>query len=208
MAAREIRFPQGLKVAWQRFPEPVIDVSRDKAFQMARQSGARWLFFVDSDIIPPPDVLERLMRHDKPIVSGLYVRRHNPPFNELLRFREDGSGGIRPLNDNEFEMGSLVEVDCVPTGCLLIQTDVMDKVKPFQLTIDGQPARPAHFLWTEWRMGNGMSEDFSFATRAKRQGVPIFCDTSVILRHIGPIKFLPGGNGNLNLEFMGERGPA
>lgn len=196
--------PEGLRVQTQKFPEPEIDVSRDKAVAMAIQSGARWLFFWDADIVLPPDALVRLMSHNKPIVSGLYVRRHDPPFNELLKFREDGIG-IRPLEDNEFQYGAaLVPVDVVPTGCLLIQTDVFMKVPPFQLTIDGQQARPANFLWTEWRLNGGMSEDFSWVAKARRTGVEVYCDTSIQARHVGPVRMAPPQH---HVEFMGTPYP-
>ena len=200
-----LNFPKDMKIARVRFPEPVIDISRDKAVQMAIQSGAKWLFFLDADIMAPPDTLTRLLAHDKDIVGALYVRRHNPPFNEMLRLRTDGLLGLRPIQDGEYEPGSLVEVDAIATGCMLIKTEVFDKVKPFQLTIDGQPARPAYFLWTEWRVNPGMSEDFSFCVRARQSGIQIFCDTSIQAKHIGPIKFVPSGNNTLQVEFMGQQ---
>ena len=196
--------PKDLKVLRLRFPEPEISVSRDKAVQAAIQNGARWLWFLDTDIICPPDTLARLMAHNKPIVSGLYVRRHNPPFNEMLRYRTDGFPGLKPINDGEYTPGSLVECDAVATGCMLLQVELFEKMQPFQMTIDGQPARPAWFLWSEWRTNNGLSEDFSFCTRARQQGIQVFCDTSILCRHVGPIKFLPSGNNTLAIEFPGE----
>ena len=57
--------PQGLRVARQRFPEPCIDISRDKAVNMAIQTGTRWLYFLDSDVIDPQNTLERLIAHNK-----------------------------------------------------------------------------------------------------------------------------------------------
>lgn len=157
----------------------------------------------NSDVIPPPDVIPRLMAHDKPIVAGLYVRRWNPPFNEMLRFRTDGMPGLRPIMDGEYVPGSLVECDAVATGCVLIKTEVFERMKPFEITIDGKPGRPAWFLWTEWRLPVGASEDFSFFTRAKQQGIPVYCDTSLRCRHIGALKLLPSGNNSLQIEFMG-----
>lgn len=196
--------PVGLKIARQRFPEPVIDISRDKAKDLAIQLGAKWLFFHDADLIIPPDTLSRLMLHNLDIVGGLYVRRHNPPFNEMLRFRPDGQPGIVPIRDGEYQPGSLVECDSIATGCMLIKTDAFERIPPAQIIIDGQPARPQHFLWTEYRQPNGMSEDFAFCTRARKAGVRVFCDTSIQCKHLGPIKFVPGNNNNINLEFVGQ----
>lgn len=151
-----LSIPAGLKVVRQKFPEPEISVSRDKAVQMAISIGARWLWFVDADVLPPPNALTVLLEANKPIIGGLYVRRHNPPFNEMLRFRTDGTQGLRPIADGEYEQGTIVEADAVATGCLLINTEVFDKMKPYEITIDGQPSRPAWFLWTEWRLPVGL----------------------------------------------------
>jgi len=199
-----LNIPKNLKHLRVRFPEPVVDISRDKAVQMAINSGATHIWFLDSDIYPPPDALARLMAHNLPIVSALYVRRHNPPFNEMLRFRTDGIPGLRPIQDGEYTPGELVKCDAVATGCVLIKTEIFEQVKPFQLTIDGQQARPAWFYWTEWRsLGIGYSEDFSFFARCSLQGIPVHCDTSIQCGHAGPIKFIPSGNNTVSFEFMG-----
>ena len=199
-----LNLPKELKVARYKFPEPIIDGSRDKAKDMAIQNGARWLFFHDTDLQIPPDTLQRLMSHNLDMVGGLYVRRHNPPFNEMLRFRTDGLPGIEPIRDGNYQPGSLVECDAVATGCLLIKTEVFERIPPWKLIIDDQPTKPTHFLWTENRLPNGMSEDFAFCVRARQAGVKVFCDTSIICKHKGPLKLLPSGNNGINLEFGGQ----
>ncbi len=199
-----MNFPKDLKVVQMKFPEPCIDITRDKAVQIAIQNGARWIWFLDSDIICPPDTLQRLIAHDKPIVGGLYVRRHFPVFSEMLRFRKDGVQGLEPIKDGEYVPGELVECDTLATGCTLYRTDVFSRVPPHQITIDGQQARPAWFLWTEWRLPVGLSEDFEWGSRCSRHGIKSYCDTSIVLRHAGPVKLLPSFNGSLNLEFMGQ----
>jgi hypothetical protein len=202
--AAHLDVPPGMKYTTFRMPEPVIDISRDKAVQLAIQNGAKWLFFWDTDLILPKDALTKLLAADKPIIGGLYVRRHNPPFNEMLRYRTDGLPGMMPVRDGEYQMGEVLPVDAIATGCMLVKTEIFEKIKPFQITIDGQPARPAWFLWTEWRLPNGQSEDFSFCSRARQSGIPIFCDTSIHCQHIGPMKFKPSGTNTLNLAFPGE----
>lgn len=203
--ARVLReIPPELKTAAQRFPEPCIDISRDKAVNMALQLGARWLFFLDSDIIVPPGTVQQLIAHNKEIVGGLYVRRHDPPFNEMLKLRPDGMPGLQPIRDGEYQDGSLVECDAIATGCMLIRTDVFEKIPPWNMTIDGQPTRPQWFLWTEWRHPAGASEDFSFCVRARKAGIRIFCDTSIKARHAGPVRFVPSGKNTTQIEFIGS----
>ena len=106
--------------------------------------------------------------------------------------------------DGEYVDGSLVECDAVGTGCVLIHTSVFAKVKPFRLQIDGQDCKAPWFLWTENRLNPGMSEDFAFFARASQQGVKCVCDTSIKCKHVGPIKFIPSGNNQLAVEFIGS----
>ena len=49
--------------------------SRNKIAAKAIELGTDYLMCFDSDMIFQPDTLERLMAHDKDIVSGLYFRR-------------------------------------------------------------------------------------------------------------------------------------
>lgn len=199
-----MQFPKEMRVGFAKFPEPEISVSRNKAVQAAINSGARWLWFLDSDILPPPDAFAKLVSVDKPIVGGLYVRRHNPPFNEMLRLTPQG---LRPIADGEYQPGSLVECDAVATGCLLIRTEVFEKFKPFQVSIDGRPCPPSWFEWTANKLNPGYSEDFQFCLRARESGIPVFCHTAVKLGHMGPMKFYPSGNGQMLFRFPGEPAP-
>jgi hypothetical protein len=197
-----MQIPQGLKVLRLKFPEPVIDVARDKAARVAMMNGARWLFFTDSDIIMPPDTLQRLIAHDKPIVGGLYARRHHPPFNEMLRLTPEGQ--LAPLQAGQFTPGELVSCDAVATGCMLVRTDVFDRIKPFKMTIDGVECPPAWFLWTVDRLPPPTySEDFSFCVRAKQSGIDVFCDTSIVCKHVGPMRISPDLGAGAQMEFMG-----
>lgn len=194
--------PEGLRIEHLRFPEPCIDIVRDRMVNQAQMMGAKWLFMLDADVIPPPDVIPRLLAHKKEVVGGLYVRRHNPPFNEMLRFRTDGIVGLRPIMDGEYRDGELVECDALGTGCVLFDVEVFDRIRPFQMTINGQPARGQYFLWTESRLPGGMSEDFSAFVNMRNQGIPVFCDTSLKCRHLGPVKFVPSGRNELMIEWL------
>jgi hypothetical protein len=72
---------------------------------------------------------------------------------------------------------SLVEVDFVGAGCLLIHRRVLEQLpKP----------------WFEWEIGKevekgrgALSEDFSFCLRAKRARFKVHLDTSVRCEHVG-----------------------
>jgi hypothetical protein len=165
-------------------PEPQIDVARDKAVEVGLQQGAKHLFFLDSDIHPPRDAIAKLLSHKLPIVSALYARRQNPPWNQMLRKAPDGFK-FQPIEEGSYEPGSLVECDAVGFGCVLIDMHVFKAMeKPW-------------FRWTEYYAIGGSSEDFNFCSKAKHAGFKIVVDTGVICKHSGFIKWVPSKSMNL-----------
>ena len=55
-----------------------FDHARNMACEQTLSGGFDWLFFLDDDVITPPDAILRLIAHNKPIVSGVYYRRSPP----------------------------------------------------------------------------------------------------------------------------------
>ena len=166
-------------------PGPIIplagmpfDHARNVACKMAIQNGLEWLYFLDSDVVPPRDAVLRLMAHGKPIVSGMY-RRRSPPVAVPVMLR--GGQWI-----TQFPPNQLIEVDLVGAGCLLVHRTVLERLPP------QRPEAGKH--WFDWRVdcagllppGECLSEDFTFCTWAKKKlGIPTLVDTSVRCRHIG-----------------------
>ena len=147
------------------------DVMRNTACEDALKAGFQWCMFLDDDVIPPPDAYFRLARHGADIVSGLYYRRQEPicPVAMVM----DGQG--KPQWVTQWSPpDSVVEVDLVGAGALLIHRRVLERIP-----------RP----WFEWEIGKkeggGLSEDFAFCVKAKRAGFKICLDTSVRCEHIG-----------------------
>lgn len=132
----------------------------------------------NSDVIAPPDAILRLMAHNRPIVSGLYCRR-SPPHAIPVMIR-DGQWVT------SFTPGSLVEVDYVGAGCLLIHREVLEKLPP---------SRPeCGKRWFDWKVdmagigppGENLSEDFVMCKNARdKLGIRTVVDTSVVCQHIG-----------------------
>lgn len=154
-----------------------FDHARNAACMKALDMGAEYLFFLDSDVVPPRDAVVRLLKHRKPIVSGMY-RRRSPPVSVPVMIKN----GIWVT---DFPPNQLLEVDVCGAGCLLIRRDVLEKLPP------QRPQAGKH--WFDWRVdcggavpgGANLSEDFTFNVHAKQYGFPTFVDTSVRCRHIG-----------------------
>jgi len=162
-------------------PEPQIDVAREKIAETALNMNAKYIFWLDTDVICPPDVIQRLMRHKQSFVSGLYARRYYPCWNEMLLKGKDDKGneGYVSIPEGGYEKGSVVQCDVVGFGCVLMETDMLkDMEKPW-------------FRWSEHAAIRGRSEDFFFCEKARRSGYKLYVDTSVVCRHMGPVRILP-----------------
>lgn len=152
-----------------------FDHARNLAAMRALECGADWLFFLDSDVIPPKDAILRLIAHDQPIISGVYCRR-SPPAGVPVMIR--GAGWVTQYPEN-----SIIEVDMVGAGCLLIHRSVLETLPP---------QRPGKH-WFDWRVdmqgllpqGECLSEDFTMCIHAKKHGYKILVDTGIQCRHIG-----------------------
>lgn len=69
--------PDGTKVVIKTGID--IAINRRDIVREAIACHDDWVFFVDDDMLFPPDHLERLLAHDLPAVGSLYLNR-TPPF--------------------------------------------------------------------------------------------------------------------------------
>jgi len=132
---------------------------------------AEWIFMLDSDVIPPPDAIERLLGCNHKIASGVYYRRNLPIEPGLWNETKDGTTFL-----HDYPKTMRFEVDLCGAGCLLIHRDVFERLKKpyFEWTLDKLP-KPA-----------GSSEDFNFLRKARKElGIRPMIDPNVQCQHIG-----------------------
>lgn len=137
---------------------------------LTRYPEATHLFFIDDDVCVPPDGLLRLLSHNLPVVTGLYVQRAMPMLPVVYRCDERG----HHVNLTKFCDG-LQEVDACGAGCLLIRTDVLRAIEA-----TGEP-------WFDWP-SSGISEDLAFCSRVRSLGYPIVLDFDVKCEHLGILR--------------------
>ena len=150
----------------------LIYTSRDNLSKKAVTMGADYVFWLDSDMVFDPDVLEKCFKvMDKDtIVTGLYFRR-SAPFTPVIfdKLEKTDEGfewsDFEELPDTPFEVGGC------GFGCVLMPTEAAVAVS---LNYK-QMFNPM--------MGAG--EDLSFCWRARQSGYKIICDPSIQLGHVG-----------------------
>lgn len=157
-----------------------FDHARNTACDSALKLGFQWLFFLDDDVLIPPDTIPKLVSRGKDIISGLYYRRVPPIMPVALIDTRP-----KPTFIGSFNAGDVFEVDLVGAGCLLIHRRVLESMK---------------WPWFEWRLDRfdlpedkKCSEDFAFCRDAKAKGHKIWLDTSVQCQHVGYGRSAIGG---------------
>lgn len=169
-------------------PDPMLvagmpfDHARNVGVQHMLASGAEWLWFLDSDVIPPPDACRRLMARNRPLISGMYCRR-SPPEGVPVMMKD-----FKWVTDLPHDpRNPLVEVDLVGAGCLLLHRSLLEQ---YPKVAGPRPGKP----WFDWRVDmqghlpreECLSEDYTFCRSVQQKlGVPILVDTSIRCRHVG-----------------------
>lgn len=105
----------------------LIHTARNRALSCARPD-ADYVVFVDDDMLPPVDALERLLKHEAPIVSALTTgREHFPPTLSVRKYdrERDCFYELTGYPENTLIKGDLG----VGTGFMVIRGDVIKAVR-------------------------------------------------------------------------------
>jgi hypothetical protein len=143
----------------------------------AMKKGCTHLFFVDDDMIFPPDTAHRLMAHGKEVVGVNLYSRCLPLKSTIIfpadSYDLDGDKMVEPTIPDH-----LFEVEGTTGGCLLIDLSIMDKLK-----------KPWFgFETNEWGITT-LGEDVWFMRRVREAGYPVWCDPSIVAGHLGEMNY-------------------
>ena len=158
-------------------PNSLVYDSRNLLSLYAIENGFDNVLWLDSDMMFPPNILTRLEAYGMDMVTGLYVKRHEPVhpvlYDELEEPQRDDTGrlvgNIHPYLN--YPKNSFFPVKGCGFGCVLTSTKLLKEVwDKF-----GPAFNP--FPWA--------GEDISFCHRVNLLGHTIYCDSSVSCGHIG-----------------------
>lgn len=163
-----------------------VHYNRNVLLDNALKSDSTHLMFIDTDIAFPRDGIMQLLEHDKPIIGGAYNLRRLPKDGVALTT-------VKPLPGAPPEMDKTKPFQCraLPTGFMLIHLDTIRALEPPPFmggrdgTLEGSPRR-----WFDFGDYAGfVGEDVFFCEYVSKQGVPIWCDPTIKLGHVGPTVF-------------------
>lgn len=158
--------------------------ARNNLTRWALKEHADWLLWLDNDMVFPPDLLLRLLAHERDIV-GVDYRRRSPPYARIgLVLHADDPKGL-PMFKGEVGARAttgLVERAMLGLGCFLVRASVFEAL----------PAPWFARVWTREHVSadnpDGFAtEDSYFCSCARAADYRIWCDLdlSAQVRHVG-----------------------
>jgi hypothetical protein len=139
-----------------------IATARNMCIDYALLTGASHLLFIDADVIPPTDVIPKLMSLKRGLVGGIVPGRGCHKDLKYI-FGEE----------REFSTGSaqVLEVRHGTCGCMMIERRVFDRIR-FRYSID-----------------QGLSEDPAYALDVQeRFGEKMWLHKGVVCEHVGELE--------------------
>ncbi len=126
----------------------------------------------ESDIISPPDTIERLMAHNKPVAHAMYHIEFGEKSHLMITLKEEDGEVHREmqnleLTDLAFVDGSLKRVYGAGLGCALIRRKVFTKIK---------------FRYKKEALTQPSDSWFSYDLH--QLGIPNYLDTSLLCEHL------------------------
>lgn len=158
-----------------------INIIKDKYFEKARdrivnsrnllrkyclEKGYDYLFSLEQDVIPPKDIIDKLLKHNKKIVGALYFKLEDENTLSPLAWVHHKGKYARRLNYGDIIEPRLIEVITCGLGCVLMHRDVLEKV---------------NFRYDKNR---DSFDDVWFGVDARRNGFKIYLDTSIKCKHL------------------------
>lgn len=149
-----------------------LDKARNVCHQEFLKEDYDYLFFLDARVVPPFDVIDRLLKADKDMISATVqtIQSHEgePRLIPVALRMDEKDKGYKPYFGKGIE-----EVDVTTCACTLLKRKVMEEVgkQAFKHTM------------TDEEGVEGLSEDFYFSERVKRAGFRIWNDYTMLCSH-------------------------
>ena len=153
--------------------KPIAD-ARNEIVEFALSQGANYIYWLDDDVVAPPDSFLKLFHHHKDIINGVYWSKSNPPMPLLFRGHLDG-----PYYD--WHVGDLIEIDAAGMGLTLVKTDVYRKMQK-EMSGPWYSVEYGSFAGVKETPYNN-TEDLYFYWKARKLGYKIWADTSIQAFH-------------------------
>jgi len=153
----------------------IISMSRNwlVRYSLAFDPPCTHILWIDSDMVFPPNGLERLLAHDKDVVGAFYNKR-TPPYTTVGHL----------LGDGNITGGGIYQADIMPHGFVLVKRSVYERLSPPWYNESYDPE-----LAGEGDPDGTVGEDVNFSRKAIAGGIEMYCDADLTceMGHLGEI---------------------
>ena len=161
-------YPTG-RVSVQVYPRSHVVTARNAAVDQARADDVDWILWVDDDMSPPPQFLERLHGTGKDFVGAVAYKREPPYTPCVSRFVGDEAIPFDPEPDD-----GLIEADFTGFACILTHRAVVDAV--YERT-NGQA----------FQLRGKLGEDYFFCAQASIAGFQLHILSDLVVGHLADV---------------------
>jgi len=165
-----LKLPKGYETRFECFYGYRVDQVRNLIAEWGKNYD--YVLSVDSDIVLPPDTLEKMLWLDKDIISGIYIQRI--PGTHTIEIFEDNNGGMKHMDWKQLEKRGITEVAGCGMGACLIKGEVFRGME-----------YPHYHYTPALNHNETFSEDTYFCKKARESGFKVWADPSIICDHIG-----------------------
>lgn len=168
----------------------------------ANNAGITHIFFIDSDIAFPSDIIKKFLKHGLNFVCACYPRRVLP-YNLVGEYYSFDDHRNAVINTNERFLRNMA---FAPIGCALINIDMFKELTPpyFAFETICQPKSSSEGVRRITKYLNcglnfvycddpvSISEDYYFCAKLKSEaGIQIWCDVKMTqqIKHVGSYGF-------------------
>lgn len=170
-----INNPSNVEVFKSRIHAQSPAKARNVIIEEAILKDCTHILFLDDDVYPDPDILTKLLSHDKDIVTGLYLSRAYPHKPFIFDSWFNGGARWRPLRPED---NGLIEVVAGGLGCILIKINVF-------LAMEKPWIRLGELESDNW------CDDIGFFKRAGEAGFKMYCDINCKAGHVSSMIIRP-----------------
>lgn len=156
---------RAVKGPWHEGAKQRIIESRNLLREKFLEKNYDYLLSLEQDIIPPKDVIERLLESGKEIISAVYFMPQRNALIPMLAINEGGEKyGYLPFNYVD-KNNYIININYAGLGAVLISRKVLEKIR---FRADEKPG----------------FDDWFFCKDAERAGFKIYADLSVKCKHL------------------------
>lgn len=177
---QELRNSHGYEYSYLQISRFPIHMARTVAADYALDQGYDQWVQLDDDATFPPDIVRRLLAHEKDCVTTLAYQRKPPHLPCIFELGEDGLMG-RPCEG--WEDTGLRKVDVSGFHCSIMRTSVIQRLREGTKDTEGKvlvPGTRAYFGGFD-----KLGEDFAMCINMKKIGIQVYCDTDIDIGHMG-----------------------